>query len=303
MSLSIEDCETQTLIRSVYLESMESGDFDQLPSFIQGRGMLNNYATFLGLDTEKLMLKFADALQLLSQEKARAALSQSSKNKEKTYKPVKKAGKFRQFFTPDLFIGVFVILGMAFVIGYSFYTISRYRRNVSTTPTVDLNEIFIEQLNESTSAPVFLSTATSTPGIMALNHSEDENQEDENAIDENSPVQLFIAANQRSYLKVISDGKDAFSGRTLPGNTYPFDAQNLIEVIVGNADAVSFTYNQQNIGKLGKLGEVLDLQFGPYTVITPTPQFSPTPTLTLQPTYTSVPETPIPTLTPTPYIP
>ena len=69
LSLSIEDCESQTLIRSIYIESMENGKFDQLPSFIQARGMLNNYASFLDLDVDEIMLKLATALQLLSQKK------------------------------------------------------------------------------------------------------------------------------------------------------------------------------------------------------------------------------------------
>ena len=50
-------------------------------------------------------------------------------------------------------------------------------------------------------------------------------------------------------------------------------------------------------------GENVTIIFSPYLAATPTPQFSPTPTNTLQPTYTSMPETPLPTNTPTPYIP
>ena len=71
LALSLEDCESQTLIRSIYLSSMESGNFEQLPSLIQARGMLNNYASFLDLDVDTIMLKFATALQLLSQKKNR----------------------------------------------------------------------------------------------------------------------------------------------------------------------------------------------------------------------------------------
>ena len=117
------------------------------------------------------------------------------------------------------------------------------------------------------------------------------------------PVQVFITTNQRTLMKVISDGKEVFSGRTIPNNTYPFDAENLIELTTGNADALSVVYNQQNLGRLGKIGEVMTIDFSPFSAATPTPQFSPTPTNTFEPTYTQLPETPLPTNTPTPYIP
>lgn len=43
---------------------MEDGNFDALPSSVQARGMLNNYAAFLNLDVENIMLQYANALQL-----------------------------------------------------------------------------------------------------------------------------------------------------------------------------------------------------------------------------------------------
>ncbi len=70
LGLSIEDVERHTRLRSHYLKSLESGDLDKLPSPVQGRGMLNNYAIFLGVDPEPLLLRFADGLQ------ARLALRQ-----------------------------------------------------------------------------------------------------------------------------------------------------------------------------------------------------------------------------------
>ena len=132
----------------------------------------------------------------------------------------------------------------------------------------------------------------------------DEQEETESAeIMSLQPVQLFVNANQRALMTVVSDGKEVFSGRTLPNNTYPFDAENQIELTISNADAISIVYNQQNLGRPGNLGEVMTIIFSPYMAATPTPRFSPTPTNTFQPTYTPQPETPLPTNTPTPYIP
>ncbi len=296
LSLSLEDCESQTLIRSIYIESMENGKFDQLPSFIQARGMLNNYAAFLDLDVDEIMLKLATALQLLSQKK--------NKRGETRRKPTKKAGRMKQFFTPDLFIGIFVIVGIAGIIIYSAITIAAYRRNISE-PTPDIGVSLIEQFLDSTKTSDLEPTESATAPIdfQTLVSTEEPEETESEEIQSSQPVQLFITANQRTMMTVITDGKEAFSGRTIPNNTYPFDAENQIELSTGNADALSVVYNQQNLGRLGKMGEVMTIIFSPNMAATPTPQFSPTPTNTLEPTYTPQPETPMATNTPTPYIP
>ena len=298
LSLSVEDCESQTLIRSIYIESMEQGNFEQLPSFMQARGMLNNYAAFLDLDVDNIMLEFATALQEYTLEK-------NNRPAGKKHKPAKRAGKLKSFFTPDLFVGVFVIVGIAGIIIYSAITITAYRRSV-TEPTAAFN--LLDQYQNTTHTPFVLETETPTPNPeelqMLLAGTETANEAEESEEEtEVSPVRIFVTANQRTYMKVTADGKEVFAGRTVPGNTYPFDAENLIELTTGNAAALSVTYNQQNLGTLGTLGQIVTIDFSPLLAATPTPQFSPTPTNTYEPTYTSMPETPLPTNTPTPYIP
>ena len=300
LALSLEDCESQTLIRSIYLDSMEKGHFEELPSLIQARGMLNNYASFLDLDVDAVMLKFATALQLLSEKKNR-------RGEGKKQKPTRKAGWLKKFFTPDLFVGIFVIVGIAGIIIYSAITITAYRRSVSQ-PTPDLGINLLQQYLDTTRTPEFLPSPSATAPIETLSFSvstqESETEATESAeFISSQPVQIFINANQRALMRVVSDGKEVFSGRTLPNNTYPFDAGNEIELSISNADAISVVYNQQNLGRLGKLGENMTVIFSPFMAATPTPQFSPTPTNTYEPTYTPQPETPLPTNTPTPYIP
>jgi cytoskeletal protein RodZ len=63
MGLTLGDVERHTHIREHYVRALEEGDISHLPSPVQGRGMLSNYATFLGLNTEAVLLRFADGLQ------------------------------------------------------------------------------------------------------------------------------------------------------------------------------------------------------------------------------------------------
>ncbi|MCP4286821.1 MAG: helix-turn-helix domain-containing protein, partial [Gammaproteobacteria bacterium] len=49
LGLTLESIEQQIHVRVHYLQALETGDLSGLPSPVQGRGMLNNYASFLGL--------------------------------------------------------------------------------------------------------------------------------------------------------------------------------------------------------------------------------------------------------------
>ncbi len=61
--LTLEQAEKQTRIRAHYLEALEQGNFSALPSAVQGRGFLRNYARFLGLDAELLVARFDAAIR------------------------------------------------------------------------------------------------------------------------------------------------------------------------------------------------------------------------------------------------
>ena len=68
LGITLEEVERHTHLKMHYLKYLEAGEFDNLPSPVQGKGMLNNYARFLELDSEQVLLLFADALQIRREE-------------------------------------------------------------------------------------------------------------------------------------------------------------------------------------------------------------------------------------------
>ncbi len=63
LSLTLDEIERHTHVGKHYLQALEAGEFGRLPSSVQARGMLNNYAHFLDLDVDALLLTFAEGLQ------------------------------------------------------------------------------------------------------------------------------------------------------------------------------------------------------------------------------------------------
>jgi cytoskeletal protein RodZ len=305
LNLKIADIERFTHLRSKYIDALEHGSLDDLPSPVQGRGMLSNYARFLDLDDEAILLRFADALQLRLAErtapKARSGLFTQAQ-------PRKREGISR-LLTPDLALSSLIIISLfAFAI-WSAAQVSAIREDIPADPSL----IPISNLMLTVSPVADIVVPTATPAATRLPQqlagiAENPEEEELEVVSTlpvigDAPIQLYIVAKQRAYLQIISDNRQVFVGRVIPGNAYPFSGQRQVELLTGNAAALQVFFNQQDLGVLGNVGEVARLVFVPAGLITPTPAATATPTPTLPPTFTPTPTVPIPTPTVTPFIP
>jgi len=68
LSLSLKDIAAQIKVKTSYLEAIENGQIEKLPSPVQAKGMISNYAAFLNLDQDAILLTFAEGLQKRHQE-------------------------------------------------------------------------------------------------------------------------------------------------------------------------------------------------------------------------------------------
>jgi hypothetical protein len=93
-----------------------------------------------------------------------------------------------------------------------------------------------------------------------------------------APLQLYILTHDRAYLNVDVDGAEAFAGRVLPNNVYTYSGNEIIHLLTGNAAALEVYFNQEYLGNLGGVGEVVDVDFTLEGLETPSPQ--PTSTIT-----------------------
>ena len=55
LKLSLKEVESATSIRSMYLEAIEAGQMDKLISPVYAQGFVRQYATFLGLDGDRII--------------------------------------------------------------------------------------------------------------------------------------------------------------------------------------------------------------------------------------------------------
>ena len=323
LGLKLADIERFIMVRQHYLIALEEGRFDDLPSSVQGRGMLNNYASFLEMDVDRILLLFAEALQKRQRDRQSADLSrkpirplQNNTTGSRTRKTLlnRDASSWRQFLTPDLIIGSVVILTLFVFAIWSAAQISSIR-SAQVEPTAP--ELANVLINDTPDAPTQEPTPTPTENRLPLGETEvgaplvnNEITGQETAVGTESPdtgssapLQLYIVARQRAWVQISADNKVIFSGRVAPGNAYPFNAQNRLELRTGNGAALQVFFNQNDLGTLGLVGQVVALVFSAEGVQTPTPSASLTPTPTARPSATLQPTPTLATPTVTPFIP
>jgi cytoskeletal protein RodZ len=279
LGFSLEDVERHTHLRIHYLTSLETGDLDGLPSPVQGRGMLNNYAVFLGLDPEPLLLRFADGLQarLVAKQAARA-----EKQPPPSRPALRTPTRLQRAFSSELIIAVVLVVFLAASgvwLAIRIFSIRSGQQAAPTAPSI---------------AAVLLATATETltptpiPPTLTLPAA---------VIPENvqptgtgapvaaagtpgSGVQVYVTARHRAWMRVLVDGEVEFEGRILPGSAYAYSGNERVELLTGDGDALQVFFNQQDLGALGQPGEVVNLVFTLDGMQTPTPTVTPSPTTT-----------------------
>jgi hypothetical protein len=96
-------------------------------------------------------------------------------------------------------------------------------------------------------------------------------------------VLLNITVTERTWARIVVDGKQEFEGQVEGGQVLQYQGQTSIQIIVGNAAAFKINYNGQDLGPLGGRGEIVE------RIYTTSGQITPTPTMTITPTDTQVP--------------
>lgn len=276
LSLHFDEVERNTHVKAHYLDALERGALEDLPSTVQTRGMLANYATFLDLDVDVLLLRFADALQARHRER-------------NPQKPARKPGQpiianmppVRSFVAGDMIFGI----GMAILlVGFAIWGVSRVMAIQSQREVQPTGPSISDMLLSTPDPASFTATATFLP-VEAFPGEPTVTVEipTQNV---NAPVQLNLVAVERTYMRVIVDGEVEFDGRVVPGNAYPFEAESQVEVLVGSGAAIRVVYNGRDLGLMGTFGQVVNNIYLDSEIITPTSLPTITPTITPTPTRT-----------------
>ena len=295
LSLTLDEIERHTHVRKHYLQALERGDFNHLPSSVQTRGMLNNYAHFLDMDVDAILLQFAEGLQVKRMERQPVKVVSQPSSSSKFPSRLTLPASLRRYLSLDILVGGGLILILfAFAIWGTSRVISLHADITPQSTAQSISEILagVSGTVTLTPSPSLAGTLAAIPtaGITAIGTIPPAGP---------GPVQIVIVALEQAYIRVTVDGKIQFDGRILIGTAYSFSGNNQIEVLTGNGAGISILFNQGNLGPMGRFGEVVDRIYTANAILNPTATNTPTPTITTTPTITPrVSPTPSQTTTP-----
>ncbi len=314
-ALTLEEVAHETRIRVRYLRALEEDDFSIFPSSIHAKGFLRNYAQYLGMDAEALVVQYGDligapaspttvgtayqpapprppaAVQPPRSPAGRATADQPTQRPipavstgateaqqptlPELERPASPAGRV---FRSNWFTAAVLGVGVIAVAVWITVRLSgvSFDDMASEPASVFLEEL--ASLETVTPSPTFQPTSTPAPQMGP---------------DFFDRVVLTIRVEQRSWARIMVDGAVAFEGQASPDTILQYEGAQSIGILAGNGAGLDVTYNGQEIGPLGERGEIVEWLF------TVEGEMTPTPTLTTTTTSTSVP-TATPTRTPRP---
>ncbi len=282
--ISLEEVEAKTKIRLKYLKLIEQDSFNQLPSQVYVKGFLKTYARFLSIDENNILDQF---------KKENYGIIQDFPGKIEKQKINFKRFIFHPKFLIYGFVGLVIVGFLGFLVMQIMGFVSPPELTIyqpSQTGNVKTNEIIFSGKTEpgaevyinnqliaidaegNFKEKVFLKYGTNLIELKAKNKAGRENTQDFNFYSTASQtiagvlkqpektqkginLKLNIGPNS-SWIKIMADNKLVYKGIMIASTEQIFTAKKEIVLSVGNAGSTKININGNNIGILGKEGEV-----------------------------------------------
>jgi transcriptional regulator with XRE-family HTH domain len=272
LGLSLEEAERTTHIRAQHLAALEGDDFAALPSPVQARGFLKNYADYLKLDTDRLLQDYGTTPATRRPPAGRAASAARPEFRVRR----------RGWFSADLLVAATIALGTLALLVWGGGRLMASLR-AAATPVEQSSALLIPTPTNTSTATVEATSIgqpllafeapTATATLPPLNLPA-------------GGVSLRLLVVQRAWIRALADGQQRYQGRAEPGAVIDLSADRQVEVTTGNAAGLRLTLNGADLGLMGGLDEALTRIWTPAGEITPTPTVTPTPTATPRPSAT-----------------
>lgn len=265
--LSFADIESQIFIRATHLQTIEDGQFQNLPGRIYALGFIKSYAEFLGLDGDKV-------IALVKRQSARridAAKASASPPAPKNLESDQSVPSFKTLIIVSILLTFALTL---FILKFAqrphIPTVSPVPADLKEQvtlltkpmPSRAINTITDKSLSDTQTTPI--PSTGKSPALSAATTDETQNQvevADIDTIDQSLGAHhpIILHANQNVWLEIKTmQGKIILSRVLATGEEYwvPID-QDELSLTLGNAGGLQIILNGENLPLLGRQGQVI----------------------------------------------
>ena len=234
LGMSLDDVESSTRIKRVFLEALEMEDFDELPNYVAARGFLRNYASVLNLDVDYVLELYDEEIGYV----ATGHRPRSGRGIRLKSIPMTPPSRF----SPDLLIGFLMLTALVGIILYFVYRLFLLPLDAASldVPPTPSSEAAI-----ALPTPTPLPTDTPTPTVppTPLYY---------------SGVTVELAITEESWVQVLVDEAKAYEGVLQVGEQRHWTGDRQVAVRAGNAGGVEVIVNGESMGQMGEPGQVVD---------------------------------------------
>ncbi len=265
--LTLDEVEQELRIRAKFLAAIENGDYSLIPSQVQARGFLRNYAQFLGLNGNTILVRYEQAmgqLEAFSRDHSHlprptpVVVARPNANGNRTSKAANPAeqdapntGKTSR--RARTFSSSMLVFGMAAV--FMFFMLALGGTRIvewliaadQKAEGVDFIQTVLGDQPTITPSPTLAPTPVSTQGVTIPQ------QQTFNS------VFVIFDVTQRTWARITVDGTVQFEGIAAPGTRLQYQGSTSVAVRAGNAAGLNVVVNDRVVGPLGTRGEVVDL--------------------------------------------
>ena len=223
--LSLDEVVAMTRISRRLLQAIEQADLEELPEPIYTQGLIREFANVLGFNGAE----FASTYPLGS--------SKITISSPWIARPIGQLTSIHLYL-----IYIFLIL-------FSVNGLSRLFNNALLSTSNNLNE---SQLQSQTSEKSQINSQenSSISKVTNLKNKKVSQQK----------VQIGITLKEKSWIRVVADGKIKYEGELSKGSKRIWEAKKELTVRAGNAGGVLVSVNQQVAKQMGKSGAIEELK-------------------------------------------
>ena len=250
--LTIQDVEQATSIRALYIEALEQGEYDKLPGEVYAKGFIKNYANFLNLNGDDMVKKFImeispatiapeENIPAEKTETQPAAAETGTITKTRSQRRAESAASGEEDDSRKKYL-VAAVAALILLIGGLVFGLSGSGDDNSVAKTDETQTTENPQIAQNTPTPV---PETQPPAVAPPT----------------SGVNVQATFSDDCWTQVVIDGALVFEGMINAGQVFDWAGTQSVYVVLGNAGAVNFVMNGQDIGAIGAAGAVVERIF------------------------------------------
>lgn len=237
--ISLIEAEKDSKIRKKYLQALEEGNLNLIPGKTYIIGYLRNYSKYLGIDEENInqIIQTYDNL-----EKKKTGLEEIKK--ENIYLKTKNRSMFekKRFFFPIKYV---YLASFVLIIFVGLFLLNRSLREAQNIPVPspeigNETDIVIEEKADAISTLTEELIESEVEAIIAEYSMQDI------VLAKKLPI-LKLIANERTWLKIISEEKIIFEGILFKGEEYFWETDQTLEIVTEYPTKIEAYYDDEII--------------------------------------------------------